>query len=76
MKLTAKEKTALTLFRELHARQRDKLLAQMERQVLANQITERVSGTKLDIVDDKKIEKSYGTAPKWKLQGGVRRRPK
>lgn len=68
MKLTDKEKAALSLFRELHARQRDKLLEQMQHQVLANQITERVSGKKLEIVDDKKIEKSFGSAPTWKLR--------
>ncbi|HJT63109.1 MAG TPA: hypothetical protein VJ797_15675 [Burkholderiales bacterium] len=68
MKLTDREKRELDLLRALDTKQRDKLLEQMERQVLANRITERVAGRKLRIVDDKKIERAFG-APRWKHRG-------
>lgn len=62
MKLTAKERArAVELLGKLDARQREKLLKTMERQVLANDITKRVGKMRrLEIVDDKKIVKHYG----------------
>lgn len=68
MKLTLKEKATIAMFRELHAKQRDALLAQLERQILANGITERVTGQKLAIADDAKVEKAFGPPPRWKAR--------
>lgn len=73
MKLTAKERSAITMLRKLDARQREKLLGNMQRQLIANAITARVSGlTHLKLVDDKRIEKTFG-APPWRPK---KRQPK
>lgn len=52
------------MMRKLDTRQREKILKNMEHQVLANAITKRVGRLrKLQIVDDKKIEKAFGALP-------------
>lgn len=67
MKLTAKERKALELLRQLDTRQRDEVLARMQREIAANQITARVGKLRrLKVVEDKKVIKAFGTAPIWK----------
>lgn len=66
MKLTPKERDALEMLRQLDSRQRDEMLGEMQRQLLANRITTRVGGMRrLKIVDNSQIEKHYG-APTWR----------
>ena len=65
MKLTLKERRTMAMIRQLDARQREELLLHMERQLIANRLTARVSGVKrLKIVDNKTIERHYGR-PRW-----------
>lgn len=67
MKLSEKERKAVALLRKLHERQRDRLLARMEREVIANRIAMRIGGLrKLKIPADTKVEKAFGTVPAWK----------
>ena len=69
MKLSTKERKAIDMLRELDARQRDKLLDHMRRQVLANRITAKVAGVRrLRTVDDSKIERAFGAAPYWRAK--------
>lgn len=69
MKLTAKERKAIELLRQLDVRQRDELLARIERELAANKITARVGKVRrLRIIEDKKVVKAFGTAPLWKLR--------
>lgn len=64
VKLSNTERKAVTMLRLLQIPQREELLAQMERQVIANRISVRVGGLrKLRIPSDKKIERAYGTPP-------------
>ena len=72
MKLkTTKERKALSMLRRLDATQREDLLGQMERQVLANRITARISGMRrIRTVGNRRIEKAFGTAPQWRLKKG------
>lgn len=52
------------MMRKLDTRQREKILGDMERQVVANAITKRVGRLrKLQIVDDRKIVKAFGKTP-------------
>jgi len=70
MKLTAKERRAIEMLRQLDTRQRDEALSRLQREVAANGITARVGKLRrLRIVDDKKIVKAFGTAPFWKARG-------
>lgn len=67
MKLTGKERRALRMLRELDSQQRDHILDEMHRHVLANRITARVSGRRrVRTVPDKKIEGAFGKAPPWR----------
>lgn len=67
MKLTGKEKEALSLLRALDAQQRDRLLAQIQRAVLSNTITKKAGGLKkVQPVADHKIVKAFGKAPPWR----------
>lgn len=66
MKMTTKERKALEMLRELEPKQRADILGQMERAVLANRITLKVSGArKLKLATNKRIERTYGL-PRWK----------
>lgn len=68
MKLTAKERDTIEMFRQLDSRQREELLGTMQRQLLANRITVRVGGLrKMKIVDNGTIEKHYGL-PHWRTK--------
>jgi len=67
MKLTEHEKEAVALLRKLDERQREKLLARMQREVLANSLITRVGKlSKLEITSDRKIERAYGVVPTWR----------
>jgi len=67
MKLSAKEKKAIDLLRELDAQQRDKLLEEMRHQVLAKRITAKIAKVRhLRTVDDRKIERAFGAPPYWR----------
>lgn len=67
MKLTAKERRAVELLRELDAQQRSETLRHIERQVLANRLVTRVVKIRrLKIPTNKKIETAFGPAPIWK----------
>lgn len=64
MKLTAEEKRTVAALRELDSNQRDDIIAYINRQVLANRITARVSGVpELSTVSNRKVERAYGPAP-------------
>lgn len=70
MKLTAKEREALSNLRELDSQEREKLMADIHRAALANRIVlkaARKAGSvrnKLRTVADHKIVKAFGTLPK------------
>lgn len=67
MKLTPKERAALSMLRRLDERQRAELLGQIRRQLLANRITARVGRLRrLKIVGNEKIEKAFGPASAWR----------
>jgi hypothetical protein len=71
MKLTGKERDAVTLLRELDQQQRDKLLAQIRRAAVANRVIAkagRKAGAlkKVRPVPDHKIVRAFGTLPKRK----------
>lgn len=58
MKLSDKERKAITMLRQLQAGQRDELLAQMERAVIANRVSIRVGRLRrLKITPNKKVLK-------------------
>lgn len=66
MKLTNKEKEALSMLRKLDAPQRDRILAGIERTLIANRISERAGKLKkVKPVADHKIVRAYGM-PNWK----------
>lgn len=65
MKLTAKERQAINLLRKLDVKQRDLLLADIQRHVLANKITLRVGKLRrLKIPEDREVAGAFGPAPK------------
>lgn len=67
MKLTETERRALSLLRQLHERQREKILSRMQREVIANKLVKRISGSRnLEIAGDRDIERAFGAAPTWK----------
>lgn len=68
MKLTAKEREALGLLRELDQQQRDKLLAGIRRAALANRVIAKVGRKvgalkKVRPVPDHKIVRAFGSIP-------------
>jgi hypothetical protein len=68
MKLTAKEREALDMLRELDVQQRDKLLGQIRRAALAHRIVAKVGKKagalkKVRTVPDHKVIRAYGTLP-------------
>lgn len=64
-KLTAKERQAISLLRKLDVRQRDKVLEDIERHVLANKITLKVGKLRrLKIPDDRAVAGAFGSTPK------------
>lgn len=68
MKLTAKEREALAMLRELDAQQRNALLAKIRRAALANRIVVRAGRSagalrQVRTVQDHKIVKAFGTLP-------------
>lgn len=66
-KLTEDERRALTLLRQLHERQREKLLARMEREVMANNVVKKVAKVRdLDLAADRRVERAFGSVPTWK----------
>ena len=66
-RLTAIECGAIDLLRQLHSRQREKLLARMRRDILANKIVAKAADvTEVDFVDDRSITKSFGVVPTWR----------
>lgn len=70
-KLTAQEREAVEMLRQLDARQRHDFLGAIKRQIVANRITTRVGKLrKLRIVDDRKIVRAFGAAPIWKAKSG------
>lgn len=78
MKLSEKERKAVAMLRQLHAQQREDVLADMERRVIANRIANRVSMrigqlTKLDIPANRKVAKHYGLPKKVGTPGRKRR---
>lgn len=67
MKLSNKQRDALNKLWRLDAPQRDRILARVERTLMANQITARVGKLrKVSPVLDHKITKAYGKVPTWK----------
>lgn len=73
-KLTAKEREAIEIMRQLDVAQRDKNIERMRRELLANQITARVGKVrKLRIVNDTRVEGTFGV-PKPKQPRPKRRR--
>lgn len=75
MKLTAKERLAISLLRKLDTQQRDNALADIGRQVLANKITLRVGKLRrLKTAEDRVIEGAFGSVPKQPSR--VRRPPR
>lgn len=65
MKLSERQRKALAMMRLLHVHQQEELLADMERQVIANRVSIRVGKLrKLKIPADRKIEKAFGAAPR------------
>lgn len=65
MKLTAKERAALEMMRQLDARQRDTIIAGIRRELLANNITARIGKMrKLKFVTDRRVEGTFGLVPK------------
>lgn len=73
MKLSDQERKALAMIRQLHSRQREKLIGQLESQVIANRVSRRVGQLrKLKIPEDRKVEKAFGGVPRWKGKGGGR----
>lgn len=68
MKLTAKEREALDMLRELDQQQRDKLLAQIRRAALANRIVAQAGRKanalkKVRTVPDHRVVGAFGTLP-------------
>lgn len=71
MKLTGKEKMAVSMLRELDAQQRDALLAKIERAAIANRATTRAARkagqqSKVRTVRDFKIVKAFGATANWR----------
>lgn len=67
MKLTEVERKALALIRRLDERQREKILARMQREVLANQLVKKALGLrKLKIASDRNVERAFGAVPTWR----------
>lgn len=61
VKLTNKEKEALSMLRKLDAPQRDRILAGIERTLIANRISERAGKLKkVKPVEDYKITRAFG----------------
>lgn len=73
-KLTAKEREAVEMLRQLDTRQREGFLKRMKRELAANDITRRVGKVrKLRIVDDIRVEGTFGLPRPKKIPG--RQRP-
>lgn len=67
MKLTNKEKQTIGKLRKLDVVQRDRLLARIERTLIANQIAERTGKIKrLKPAADHRVIRAYGHVPSWK----------
>lgn len=61
MKLNPEEEKAITALRLLDQQQRDNIIAYINRQVLANKITERVAGMPAIVtVSDRKVARAFG----------------
>ena len=72
MRLTAKEREALAMLRELDAQQRNRLLAAIRRAAMANRIIIRAGRQagalqRIRPAPDYKIVRAFGTVPKKKL---------
>lgn len=69
MKLTAKERDALGMLRELDVQQRDKIMGDIKRAALANRVITKVARStgalkrRLRTAEDHKIVKAFGTLP-------------
>lgn len=67
MKLSKKETLAVSMLRKLDGPQRENILAEIHRTVIANQITKKAGGLKKVMpVLDHKIIKAYGKVPPWR----------
>lgn len=70
MKLTNKEKQTIGKLRKLDVIQRDRLLARIDRTLLANQISERTGKVKrLKPAADHQVIRAFGHVPGWKPKG-------
>lgn len=74
MKLTDTQRRALAMLRLLHIHQQQDLLAEMERQVVANRIANRLTMSagklrKLKIPADTKVARAFGAAPHTSTKG-------
>lgn len=61
MKLSLEEEKTITALRELDPQQRENIIAYINRQLLANKITERVAGMPAIVtVPDRKVARAFG----------------
>lgn len=77
MKLTEKEREALSMLRALDGQQRDELLAQIRRASLANNIVSKVARKagalkRIRTAPDYRIVKAFGTLPRGTKAPGSR----
>jgi hypothetical protein len=68
-RLSADERELVICSRRLDRVEIRALLAHIKRSVLARRITERVSGGAIEVMDDKKVERAYGAAPRYRVRG-------
>lgn len=65
--MTAKQRAAIDKLWKLDAQQRDRILAHIERALMANQITQRVGKLrKVTPPQDHKVAKAFGGVSSWK----------